>query len=162
MKIRSITFFCNPGWPLDQDVIQQAAQFAAEARPAFKGAGFEVQTVRLATVPFPHLLPDCRRDTVISFAQALEAALIPQGIDYIAIGPALPDNLESYAVIPDVIAATGNSFVSGLMASRDGGLSLPAVRACAEIIHDLGPQDEVGFANLYFAALANVPSGTQT
>jgi uncharacterized protein (UPF0210 family) len=105
-------------------------------------------------------LPDCRLETVINFTQALEAALIPQGFDYIAIGPALPDNPDSYAVIPEVIAATENSFASGLMASRDSGLSLPAVRACAEVIHALGPQDQAGFANLYFAALANVPSGT--
>jgi uncharacterized protein (UPF0210 family) len=46
------------------------------------------------------------------------------------------------------------------MASRAAGLSLPAVRACAEIIHALGPLDQDGFANLYFAALANVPAGT--
>lgn len=160
MKIRSITYFCNPGWPLDLSRIQQAAQFAAEARPAFERVGFDVQTVRLATVPFPRLLPDCRRDTVVNFAQALEAELIPKGFEYIAIGPALPDNLDSYAVIPDIVAETGYSFTSGLMASRDGGLSLPAVRACAEIIHALGSQDQAGFANLYFAALANVPSGT--
>jgi len=33
------------------------------------------------------------------------------------------------------------------------------VRACAEIIERLAPQDPNGFANLYFAALANVPPG---
>ena len=160
MKIRSITFFTNPGWPLKQNRIQEAAEFAAQARPAFEQAGIEVQTVRLATPPFPNLLPDCRPATVVSFAQALEESLIPLGFEYIAIGPALPDYLESYAAIPQVVAATENVFASGEMASREGGLSLPAVRACAEIIHALGPQDEAGFANLYFAALANVPSGT--
>ena len=160
MKIRSITFFTNPGWPLKPNRIQQAAEFAAEARPAFERAGVDVQTVRLATPPFPSVLPDCRSATVVAFAQALEDALIPLGFEYIAIGPALPDDLQSYAAIPEVVAGTENIFASGVMASREGGLSLPAVRACAEIIHALGPQDEAGFANLYFAALANVPPGT--
>ena len=160
MKIRSITYFTNPGWPLNHHIIQQAAEFAAEARPAYERAGVQVQTMRLATPPFPRILPDCRPDTVISFAQALEAALIPLGFEYIAIGPALPDDLGSYDAIPEVVAATNNLFASGLMASCEGQLSLPAVRACAEVIHSLGPQDENGFANLYFAALANVPPGT--
>ena len=160
MKIRSITLFDNPGWPLNRDSIQKAAEFAAEARDAFERASIEVQTVRFATPAFPQLLPDYRPSTVISFAQALEQALIPAGYGYIAIGPALPDDLASYAAIPDVVSATENVFASGLMASRASGLSLPAVRACAEIIHALGPQDQNGFANLYFAALANVSAGT--
>jgi len=45
------------------------------------------------------------------------------------------------------------------MSSLEVGISLPAVRACAEIVHRLAPQDPKGFANLYFAALANVPPG---
>ena len=160
MKIRSITLFANPGWPFDQDSLRKAAEFAPEARAAFERAAIEVQTVRFATPAFPKLLPDCKPSTVISFAQALEEALIPSGYGYIAIGPALPDDLDSYAAIPDMVAATENVFASGWMASRTSGLSLPAVRACAEIIHALGHQDQDGFANLYFAALANVPAGT--
>jgi uncharacterized protein (UPF0210 family) len=163
MKIRSITYFCNPGWPLDQGKIQQAGAFASVARPVFKRAGFEVQTVRLATPPFPQLLPDCRPETVIKFGQLLENTLLPLGFEYIAIGPALPGAnglMESYAAIPALIAATENVFASGMMASRTGGIWLPAVRACAEVIHALGPQNENGFANLFFAALANVPPGT--
>jgi uncharacterized protein (UPF0210 family) len=161
MKIRSITLFLNPGWPLQPAVIRQAADFAAAARPAFERAGFEVQTVRLATPPFPRLLPDCRAETAVEFAQALEATLLPLGFEYLSIGPALPEFPESYAAIPEVIAATDTVFASGVMASHMGGgeVSLPAVRASAEVIHALGPQDEAGFANLYFAALANVPPG---
>ena len=160
MKIRSLTFFANPGWPLDDQQIQLAAEFAAEARPAYESAGFDVQTIRLATPPFPSLLPDCKSETVIEFAQALEAALMPLGFEYIAIGPALPDTPQSYEAISDVIAATENVFSSGVMATPEIGVSLPAVRACAELIHQLAPQDANGFANLFFTALANMPSGT--
>jgi uncharacterized protein len=159
MKIRSITYFINPGWPLDMTVIRQAAEFAALARPAFENAGFEVQTIRLATPPFAQLLTDSRVETVVEFAQTLEFALEPLGFEYISIGPALPENPESYAAIPNIIAATRNVFASGVMASLSGGVSLSAVRSCAEIIHRLATQDENGFANLYFAALANVPPG---
>jgi uncharacterized protein (UPF0210 family) len=159
MKIRSITFFVNPGWPLNKNIVRQAADFAATARPAFQNKGFDVQTIRLATPSFAALLPDVTTDQIVAFAQALESELGPLGFEYISIGPALPGCLESYAAIPAVIAATENIFASGVMASPAIGISLPAVRACAEIIYQLAPQDPNGFANLYFAALANVPAG---
>lgn len=159
MKIRSITFFTNPGWPLDMNIIRQAADFAAIARPAFENIGFEVQTIRLATPSFAELLPGGTTGQIVEFAQALESALEPLGFEYISIGPALPDRWGSYAAIPEVIAATGNVFASGVMATSSNGISLPAVRACAEVIHQLAPQDVNGFANLYFAALANVSPG---
>jgi uncharacterized protein len=159
MKIRSITYFVDPGWPLNMTVIRQAAEFAAMARPAFENAGYEVQTIRLATPPFAQLLPKSRVETVVEFAQTLETALVPLGFEYISIGPALPEKPESYAAIPNIIAGTKNVFASGVIASRSSGVSLPAVRSCAEVIHRLAPQDKNGFANLYFAALANVPAG---
>ena len=58
MKIRSITYFCNPKYPLDEKVLQKAGQFLSEAKSAYEAAGYEVQTVRLATIPFPQLLGD--------------------------------------------------------------------------------------------------------
>ena len=48
MKIRSITYFDNLQWPLDQESIQQALDFIAIARNTFQAGGFEVQTTRLA------------------------------------------------------------------------------------------------------------------
>jgi len=159
MKIRSITTFVNPDWPLDLAALESAGKFIAAARAAFETAGYEVQTARLATPPFPHLLPDVKTDTVRKFAQALETAARPIGFDYIAVGPALPDYPDSYAAIPETLAATEIIFASGLMTSPKSGISLPAVRACGEIMRRLTAVEPDGFGNLYFAALANVPPG---
>ena len=162
MNIRSITYFCDPKWPLDDDILQGAGDFITEARPAFEAAGYEVQTVRLATIPFPRLVhPDSKSAAsgAVDLAQTLEAAVTPLGFDYISIGPALPAFPESYQFIPEVLESTKNVFASAVMSSSEVGISLPAVRACAEIIHRLAPQDSKGFANLYFAALANVAPG---
>jgi len=159
MKIRSITYFTNPGWPIENNLIQLAADFLDKARPAFEDAGYQVQTVRLATPPFPTILPDCKPSTVIEFAQSLETLLSGLGYDYLSIGPAIPEIPDSYAVIPDVIAETKITFLSGIIASQEIGVSLQAIKASAEVIKVLSPQDQNGFANLYFAALANVPPG---
>jgi uncharacterized protein (UPF0210 family) len=160
MKIRSVTYFTNPGWPIQKRVLQSAANFIREARPAFEAAGFEVQTCRLATPPFSTLLPDVTPDVVTGFAQALEAEISNMGFEYLSIGPAQPEVPGSYAAIPEVIARTENTFASGVMSSQATGVSIPAVKACAEIIQALGPQDPKGFANLYFAALGNVSHGS--
>lgn len=159
MKIRSITTFANPGYPLDEACLRGAGDFIKEARPAFEEAGYQVQTARLATPPFPSYLPDSKPATVVGFAQKLESILPGLGFDYLSIGPATPDVPESYNVIPEVIAETENTFASGVIASPATGVSLPAIKACAEIIQALSTQDPDGFANLYFAALANVPPG---
>ena len=159
MKIRSITYFCNPHWPLEKPVLDEAGRFIASARTAYEAAGYEVQTARLATIPFPHLLPTLRGEELIKAASELENAGSSHGFEYIALGPALLESPESYPLIPDAIAATSNVFFCGLMTADQGGVSLPAVRACAEVIHRIAPLSPDGFTNLRFAAIANVQPG---
>ncbi len=159
MNIRSITTLLDPGWPLDEGVLQKAGAFIAAARQAVQSAGYEVQTTRLASVPFPWLLPACDPVETLVFAQTLEKAARAQGYDYVSIGPALPEYAASYPLLPDIFAATENVFAAGVIATAAGGVSLPAVRACAEVMHRCARLSRDGFGNLYFAALANVPPG---
>jgi uncharacterized protein (UPF0210 family) len=62
-------------------------------------------------------------------------------------------------VIPDAIFVSKNIFFGGIMADRKRGLDLKAVRACADVIVKCAPIEPNGFANLQFAALANVEAG---
>ena len=160
MKIRSITYFCNPGWPLDESKIGQAGKFLAEAKAGFEAAGYEVQTTRLATVPFVQILGTGKVNKTPQLAERMSTLIQSAGIAYAALGPALPDALDSYAVIPEAIAAAQNIFFSGVMADVQSGISTPAVQACAEVITRCGPITPDGFANLRFAALANVGPGS--
>jgi len=158
MKIRSITCFVNPGNPLDDQIVAKAGMFASQARETFEGAGFEVQTTRLATVPFPSLVSSPQE--VLPLAQHLEALASAVGFGYLSLGPALPELPWSYDVIPDALAHTQNVFFSGAMTTDHKEISLPAVRQCAQVIHDAAPLSADGFANLRFAALANVSAGS--
>jgi len=159
MKIRSVTYFDHPGNPPGDDFLSRAGNFARETRRHFEAAGLELQTVRFASPPFPTFLTSQSNDRVIEFAIDLEKALIDNGFDYISLGPALPEKPESFSVVPELIRNTEITFCSGLMTHTEKGLSMPAVRACGEIICQLAPLDENGFKNLYFAALGNVPAG---
>jgi uncharacterized protein (UPF0210 family) len=168
MKIRSITYFCNPQCPLDEKVIRSAGEFLAKAKSAYEAAGYEVQTVRLATIPFPRLLGEKQINKLPKVAEQLEKLIQQNGIGYASLGPALPDfrsledfgSLNGYAVIPEAIAASQNIFFDGLMSDKSIGISLAAIKACANVIVKSAPIDPNGFANLRFAALANVKAGS--
>jgi uncharacterized protein (UPF0210 family) len=95
----------------------------------------------------------------LDLAQLLEPRAEERGYEYISLGPALPEFPGSFKVIPEVLGVTENVFLCGVMASRVGGISLSALRACARVIQRAAPLEANGFANLRFAALANVPPG---
>jgi uncharacterized protein (UPF0210 family) len=159
MKIRSVTYFCHPGDPFDKKSLNLAESFAKEARGTFESAGYEVQSIRFATPPFPTYVKELSAKKVIKYALELERILIDIGYAYLSLGPALPDFTDSYALIPEIIQNTESTFVSGSMTDPQRGISLSAVRSCGEIIQKLAPLDSNGFANLYFTALGNVPPG---
>jgi uncharacterized protein (UPF0210 family) len=160
MKIRSITYFCNPGWPVREETIRQAGEFLSLAKAAYMEAGFEVQTVRLATVPFTQLLGTEKIAEAPKLAEGISALVEPAGIAYVSLGPAQTDFMSSYEVIPEAIAAAEDVFFSGVMADAGIGISFPAVQACAQIITRCAVITPDGFANLRFAALARVKAGS--
>ncbi|RPJ21285.1 MAG: DUF711 family protein [Chloroflexi bacterium] len=159
MKIRSITYFCNPQYPLDEKVLQKAGQFLSKAKSAYEAAGYEVQTVRLATVPFPQLLGDGNIGKLPELTSQIDNIAQGLKIGYVALGPALPELPRSYAAIPEAIFVSKNVFFGGVMADKTRGINLSAVRSCAEIIVKCAAIEPNGFANLQFAALANVKAG---
>lgn len=154
MQIRSITCFFHPRYPISELVLQKAGTFARHAKGAFKKAGYSVQTVRLATPPFPDYLP--LEDLPQAITQ-MEVLTHSEGFDYVSLGPADPGQIEAYSQISHMLGNSGHLFFSGHLTTSTGEISLPAVRACAEVIHRTAPLEPNGFANLRFAALANVP-----
>lgn len=159
MKIRSITYFCNPQWPISEKIIIGAGDFVRTAKPAFESHGYEVQTVRLATTPFPKIVLNCEENQALDFAQQLELEVKQQSFDYLSLGPALPEIPNSFRIIPEILAKTDHVFLSGLLGNPSIGIDLRAVHACADVICDIASISPDGFANLRFAALANVPPG---
>src|SRR5574341_692834 len=159
MKIRSITYFCNPKYPLHEKILQRAGSFLAKAQSAYEAAGYEVQTTRLATIPFPKLLGAENIGKLLELAGHIDDIRRGLNIGYISLGPALPEMPRSYEVIDDAIFVSKNIFFGGVIADKKSGIDLAAVRACAEIIVKNSSLEPNGFANLQFAALANVPAG---
>jgi len=159
MKIRSITYFDDLKWLPNPHRLDQARRFITAARKAYQDGGFEVQTTRLATPPFPQILKEQTNSDAVPYAKMLEEELTDDGFDYVSIGPAIPEFPESYTLIPEILTNTQNVFVAGIISSGQHGIVMDAIKACAAVINQIAGITADGFANLRFAALANVPPG---
>ena len=156
MKIRSITVFCEPGYPVNRLLMQQIGIFASHARKLFEEAGFEVQSLRLATPPFGQFVAP------IDLPEAAQSCAIEahaDGFEYVSLGPARSD-LAEWAAIPAALGRSDRVFLSGSLTTQQGELDLANAARCAETIVSLSKLEPDGFANLRFCALANVPAFT--
>jgi uncharacterized protein (UPF0210 family) len=160
MKIRSITAFVSPKRLLDDKTLAPVAALIEKAKAVYTGAGYEVQTVRLATTPFPQWIKPLSQSQAVEAAVGAEAMAAKHGFAYIALGPALPELSETYSFIPHMLAATKTVFFSAVIANKKDGISMWAVRSSSEVIRRAATLEANGFANLRFAALANVPAGS--
>ena len=158
MKIRAITVFTDVGPPLDEAQIAQLGAFARTARETYESAGFAVQTVRLATHVFPQLYLSDWSDRPVEFAAALTKVCQAHGFDYVSLGPAGRDVWER---LPDLLGTCPTAFVTIQITDQaTGTINGDAILGAARVIRRASTIEEDGFANLRFAALANVGPGT--
>jgi hypothetical protein len=159
MEIRSLTCFADLSYPLRPAQWRQISTFASEGRRAFADAGFRVQSVRLATQPFPEILAAAEGVALADLAVQVEAAAREAGVGYVSLGPA-PGSLGDRGwriaeQIPEAIAATEGVFFGASITSAAGGVDLAAILATASIIQRVSRGVANGFGNLRLAALAN-------
>lgn len=157
MNIRSVTAFMDVSYPLDPEAIARLGQVLRGVRGALAGAGFTVQTTRLATQPFPVALGEAGPDKAVELAKDLAAIAFVHEIDYLSLGPARLDDPPAYSgAVLDLLSATENVFASIEIANRQKRLSLPRIRRTAEVISRVATLSPDGLANLRLGALANV------
>lgn len=158
MKIRSITSFYDPASPLAGRHLKRLAEVNVILNTTLS-QHLAVQSTRLATTPFPLYLDELSTPQKVATIARLEQETISLGWQYLALGPALPGQPWSYEIIPELIGQTENAFFSAVIA--EGNALYPAaVLAGAHIIHRTARLSADGFANLRFAALANVEPWT--
>jgi len=164
MRIRSVTVGTTVGYPPGDGLFQALEGFQVEARRRFEEVGLEVQTVRLATQPFPTVLRGHGPAETVPFAQALESLCEAHGIDYCSIGPVVTTErgaeLAYIDAIPDVIRGTESAFSSVVVAERDSGISLRGIEKAADVIVEIAHSTPDGFGNLRLAVLANCEPGS--
>jgi uncharacterized protein (UPF0210 family) len=157
MRIRSITAFTDISYPLESGAITALGEALGEARAALQAAGLEVQSLRLATQPFPEALAETGPGGAGDLAQDIQALAFVHELDYISLGPVrLSDPAAFVEAMPAIFETTENVFATVTIATPAEGASLPRIRRTADLIRRVSRIGEDGFANLRLTALANV------
>ncbi len=157
MKIRSVTMFARLSLPPDASGIVALARAGRSIAAAYEAAGYEVQTLRLATGLVPALAALGSEQAAVEAACELEQVCLNAGFDFTSLGPGGPASLS---LIPEILARTETIFAtSHLVDPASGNIDGEALRGAAQVILAAAEIAE-GFGNLRFAALANVAPGT--
>ena len=132
MKIRSITLFAEVSVPFDRASIASLSRFAQRVKNAYEEAGFEVQTLRLATNIFPALKASEWQHRPADYITILETACLELGFEYLALGPASTAMLPHIA---EILSTTSSVFATAhILDPRTGIIDMSSITGAAQVI----------------------------
>ncbi len=161
-RIRTITAGTNLRSPSDTGSVEVALASLKRAQRVVTDAGYEVQTIRIATQPFLEEAGHHARADALAALQALDRAVVAERA-LLSIGPALaPDgeDPEFAAWAAELARTTQNVSFTVRVASPDRVASPRGVTAAGEAMVAIARVTAGGVGNFRFAAAANVPAGT--
>ncbi len=175
MEIRAITFFTElPSHPNMQQMEQQIAPLgkqAAQVKKLLTGAGFSVQSLRLASQPLEKIFPEgASAKHLALFASQYEQVATKAGFKHMALGTlgaslandeATTENSlmkQLLAGIPAIIEATDWVFTSVQLADQANGFKADCLPLAAQAVVDNSTVKEDGFGNLRYCIVANMPA----
>jgi uncharacterized protein len=160
-KIRCITAFVRLERPSYQLQITEAVKFLKIAQTTFESRGFTVQTLRIATQPFPEYTHGLSHDEAVQFFKDLDGLAQMQNV-LISIGPAYlaGDDGDAQSDLLADILKNSQSVYGSVNVTSDGSVNWAAVRAAARVMKNLAAGTVHSEGNFRFAALASVPQAT--
>jgi uncharacterized protein len=154
-KIRAITAFVDINGASYRSQLEETAGFLNGAREAYRVAGFEVETIRIATQPFPQYTRGLDHNAAAGLLRNIDALAGKLRFSP-SIGPAmLHDNDDPAFVdlLADVLASSSHLNASLVTAGEDG-IHWNALHECARLIKTVSQRSIHGQGNLNFAAIA--------
>src|SRR5438445_805263 len=157
-KIRAITAFINLDRAQYQQQIADALKMLKRAQTTLESRGYQVQTIRIATQPFPEYTKGLTNEQAVAFFKQLDA-LAEQQKFAMAIGPAMLNANDSAAqadLLAEILSNTKKLNGTVVVAGEDG-VRWSAVGAAARVMKKLEESTEHSQGNFRFAAIALVP-----
>jgi len=159
-RIRAITAFVRIEPLQPQTEIERAVGLLRQAKEAFEKAGYEVQTLRITTQPFPRYVGDRSRAQALDLFKTLDE-LSRKYSFLLNVGPLTPADLPDATKLELLRLALATTKVNAsLVVADEGGVQWSSVRAAAQVIKYLEDHSPNGVNNLDFAAVAMVPPHT--
>ena len=162
VRVRTITAGVQLTPALELDRVEQAVAFVTRTRRAFEAAGYEVQTVRVATNPVIASLSAAAREKALGQLRRIDELVAAHGAIF-NIGPVLTENRSDDSLVgwsQELVRATRVISFSTVIASPDAGVMPNVAATTANIMVALARALPEGLANFRFAAAANIPAGT--
>jgi uncharacterized protein len=160
-KIRCITAFVRVDRSNYQVQISDAVKFLKIAQTTFESRDFTVQTLRIATQPFPEYTQGLSHDAALQFFKDLDGLAQMQNV-IISIGPAYLEGDDGDAqadLLADIVKST-KSLYGTVYVTSGTSVNWPAVRAAANVMKKVSDGTVHSEGNFRFAALASVPQAT--
>jgi uncharacterized protein (UPF0210 family) len=161
-RIRTITAGVNLDDTFDLSPLRSATDFLQQTKESFTAAGYEVQTVRIATQELSRTLAELGPDRSLDRLSEIDTLMISREV-LLALGPLLAaDGADaSFAAwAAELVSATRQLIFSLRVAETGRGVIPGASRIAAETILRLSEIGRDGEQNFRFAAAANIPPGT--
>ena len=158
-KVRAITAFIRLDTSQYKQQVADALTMLRNAKARFELAGYEVETIRISTQPFPEYTRGMSKQATLAFFHDLDN-LAKQEKFLVGIGPALMSEKDDPAqaqVLAEALSLT-SSLRGTIVVAADDGVHWKSVRAAADVMKYLEDHTDHSLGNFFFAAIANVPA----
>jgi len=156
-KIRAITAFVNLNRAQYKEQVADALKMLKRAQTILESRGYQVQTIRIATQPFPEYTKGLTTEQAIAFFKEYDA-LAEKEKFAASIGPAMVNagDSDSEANLLAEIVSNTKTLNASLVVAGEDGVRWNAVGAAARVMKKL-EETEHSQGNFRFAAIAMVP-----
>jgi len=157
-KIRAITAFINLDRAQYKEQVADALKLLRRAQTTFESRGYQVQTIRIATQPFPEYTKGLTNEQAVAFFKEFDALAVKEKFAA-SIGPAMlnaGDNDAQADLLAEILSSTKSLNGSVAVAGEDG-VNWKAVGAAARVMKKLEESTVHSQGNFHFAAIAMVP-----
>ncbi|HWY42254.1 MAG TPA: DUF711 family protein [Candidatus Sulfotelmatobacter sp.] len=157
-KIRTITAFINLDRAQYKEQVADTLQMLRRAKVTFESRGYEVETIRIATQPFPEYTKGLTTAQAVAFFKDYDA-LAEKEKFAAAIGPAMlnASDPESQADLVAEILSNTKHIRASIVIAGDDGVRWRAIGAAARAIKKLEDTTEHSQGNFNLGAVAVVP-----
>lgn len=158
-KIRALTAFVHLDRNRYQQEISETLAKLRQAKAAFEQSGYEVQTIRITTQPFPNYVQGLSQEETLKFFR--DYAALGQKENFLAsIGPAMlgSANDAASAELLSAILSSAPGLTGSIVVAAEDGVHWNAVRAAAQVMKYLEAHTPNSQGNFGFAATAMLPA----
>ena len=154
-KVRAVTAFVRIERANYRQQVQEALTTVRRAKSAFEQAGYEVQSIRIATQPFGDYTRGLSPFEALAFFREYEKLAKAEGFDA-SIGPAMfaPGSDQRDADLLAEVLSENLLINASLTVADENGVRWDAVQAAARVMKRLQETSPGGIANFNFAAAA--------